>query len=160
MRAQDLTSIVVIVLGVIVAYAIAKGFRRGYDEKPAQPWGRGVGPPPGQQGSIIRPENLPPVLTRTYRGKPNEVEVLRAADAEALAGRRYFPSTQSYLEGQWGRGAWFGAVILLFVLGLGLPVLLYMVAVKPAGSLIVNYERRLESRNEPDVAPIWAGPPQ
>jgi len=125
---------------------------------PVQQWGSGVGPPPGQYGSVIPASGLPPVLTRTYAGKPNEVEVLRAADAEALEGRGYFPSSQSYIEGRWSRGAWVMAFLALTFL-LGILILAYMIAVKPAGTLTVIYERRLRSRAVSSAAAVPASPP-
>ena len=120
-----------------------------------QAWGSGVGPPPGQGGSVIRAEDLPPVLTRTYRGKPNDVEMLRAVDAEALARRGYFPSSQSFVEGQWSGAAWVLAVLACIFL-IGIFMLVYMIAAKPAGTLTVIYERRQHTSTAP---PATASPP-
>jgi hypothetical protein len=64
---------------------------------------------------VIRAEDLPPVLT----GKPNEVEILRRVDAEALAKRGYFPSSQSYVEGRWSGWVWVLAVVLILLFGSG-----------------------------------------
>jgi len=102
-----------------------------------------AGPPPAQNSRPgDRREDLPPVLTRTYHGKPNEVETQRAADAEVLARSWYFPTSQSYVEGRWSGGAWVLAFLAMVFL-IGIIILAYMIAAKPAGTLTVIYERRL-----------------
>ena len=156
----DIGPVELIIICVIAAI-IGSAFWRGSQSRASggagavQPWGSGVGPPPGQYGSVMPASSLPPVLTRTYRGKPHEVEDLRSVDAEALAKRGYFPSSLSYAPGEWSGGAWVLAVVLILLFGLGLLVLIYMVAVKPAGSLTVFYERR----TEPGIAPAVAASP-
>jgi hypothetical protein len=105
-------------------------------------WGSGVGPPPGQTGSVVQADRLPPVLTRTYHGKPDEVALLRQADADALASRGYYPTSQNYVEGRWSGGAWVLAVLACLLL-VGILVLFYMIAAKPAGDLTVIYERKV-----------------
>jgi len=82
-----------------------------------------------------------PVVTRTYRGKPEEIEAIRRADADSLAARGYYPKSQNYVPGSWGAGAWVLGVVLILLFGLGLLVLIYLVAVKPPGTLSVIYER-------------------
>jgi hypothetical protein len=134
--------LVVLILRRVAADAFGNEDRGDDPEGSPQPWGSGVGPPPGQPGTVIRAEDLPPVLTRTYTGKPNEVEILRSVDAEALEGRGYFPSSQSYIEGRWSGGAWVLAFLALIFL-VGILILAYMIAAKPAGTLTVIYERRL-----------------
>ena len=88
------------------------------------------------------PDELPPVFTRTYLGKPSEIEVRRTADAAQLAGRGYYPISSDYLYGEWGGWAWAIALLLVPAVGLGLLIILYMLAVKPSGTLTVNYDPR------------------
>ena len=133
------------ILVLVVAFVGWRFFIRPDPPVPTPPkatWGAGVGPSPGQAGSVIPPESLPPVLTRTYKGRPNEVEILRAVDAEALARRGYYPSSQTYLEGTWSGLAWVLAFLALIFL-IGIIILVYMIAAKPAGTLTVIYERRV-----------------
>lgn len=124
---------------------------------PSASWGAGVGPAPGQYGSVIPVEELPPVLTRTYRGKPGEVELLRTVDAEALAQRGYYPYSQSYVEGSWSGMAWVLAFLAMILL-VGIIILAYMIAAKPAGTLTVLYERRVPQPLTVMTAPIAALP--
>jgi uncharacterized membrane protein len=149
--------LVIVLLVINIGRTIAGGFRGGPDEddieESARAWGSGVGPAPGQAGPIIPAGNLPPVLTRTYFGKPSDVEILRAADAEALAKRGYFPSAQGYVEGQWGCGDFLGALLLCIFL-VGILIFIYMLIVKPGGTLTVTY-----ARTDPGVAAPTAVPP-
>ena len=88
-------------------------------------------------------EDPPPVLTRAYHGKPADVALQQEIDAQALALEHYYPTSENYQAGEWGSGAWALAALLILAFGLGLLVLIYLVAVKPAGYLTVIYERRV-----------------
>lgn len=88
----------------------------------------------------IQAPDLSPVVTRTYRGTPSEVEVLRSAEADLLAGQGYVQSSQSYLEGKWGFGSYLAALLLCFVV-VGFLILVYMLVMKPPGTLTVTYTR-------------------
>ncbi len=122
------------------------------DWSPLAKWGAGVGPEPGRIGPVIPPDQLPPVLTRTYHGRPGDVELLREADADALAQRGYYPTSQNYVPGYWSLSAWVFAFIALIFL-IGIVILAYMIATKPAGDLTVIYELR-------DPPPTVAGRPE
>jgi hypothetical protein len=50
------------------------------------------------------------------------------------------PAAQSWAGGQWGLGAFLAALVLCVVL-LGLLVFLYLLIVKPDGTLTVTYRR-------------------
>jgi hypothetical protein len=131
--------LVIVLLVINIGRTIAGGFRGGPDEddieESARAWGSGVGPAPGQAGPIIPAGNL------------------RAADAEALAKRGYFPSAQGYVEGQWGCGDFLGALLLCIFL-VGILIFIYMLIVKPGGTLTVTY-----ARTDPGVAAPTAVPP-
>jgi hypothetical protein len=75
-----------------------------------------------------------------YRGK-QQADAVAAFRADALelaeAGNR--PTSQSWAQGQWGGGA-FLIAILLFVVVIGIVIFIYMLLVKPAGTLTVTYE--------------------
>jgi hypothetical protein len=122
------------------------------------PWGSGIGPAPLQVGEVILESRLPPVLTRTYHGKPGAVAMLQGADAEALAKRHYYPSSQSYVEGRWSGVAWVLALLACLFL-VGILILFYMLADKPAGDLTVIYERRLPQSAPSAQQPIAAPAP-
>lgn len=63
------------------------------------------------------------------------------ADAARLAAQGYFPISQSWAPGAYGCGAFLLALLLCVVL-IGILVFIYMLIVKPAGTLSVTYEWR------------------
>ena len=75
-------------------------------------------------------------------GKPDRAALLFANDANTLAEHGYFPISQSYEPGQWGCGAFLVALLLCLVL-IGILVFIYMLVVKPDGTLTVTYEFRV-----------------
>ncbi len=83
-----------------------------------------------------------PTVVRIYRGR-QQADAITAfqADAAELAKRGYAPTTQSWAQGQWGCGA-FLVALLLFIVLIGLLVFIYMLLVKPEGTLTVTYEYR------------------
>ena len=113
--------------------------KRGY----LQPWGAGVGPPPGWYGPVIPPQRLPPVLSRTYEGTANTIRQLREVDAEALAARGYYPTSEVWIAQRRGWVTWLIAVLLILVL-VGLLIVIYYFA-NPTGVLTVTYTRRVET---------------
>ena len=84
----------------------------------------------------------PAILIRAYRGK-QQADALAAFEADALdlAVGGYHPVTQSWAPGQWGCGAFLVAILLCIVV-VGLIVFIYMLLVKPDGTLTVTYQRR------------------
>lgn len=90
----------------------------------------------------------PIVLARVYPGYHEAAVELFQMDAELLAAHGYFPVGQSYAAGRWRTSLVILAIILsLFVIGL--PLLAYMVAARPPGSLAVSYELRGRSATRP-----------
>jgi uncharacterized membrane protein len=81
----------------------------------------------------------PATLIRRYKGA-QQADALAAfeQDARELAKQGYEPVGQSWAEGQWGAAALLIALVLLVVL-VGLLILMYMLLVKPAGTLTVTY---------------------
>jgi hypothetical protein len=63
------------------------------------------------------------------------------ADAARLASQGYFPVSQSWAPGSYGCGAFLLALLLCVVL-IGILVFVYMLIVKPDGTLSVTYEWR------------------
>jgi hypothetical protein len=78
-------------------------------------------------------------LVRVYRGA-QQSDVVRAfqRDAAELAKSGYQPMSQSWAAGQWGCGGFLIALLLCFVL-IGFLVFVYMLVVRPAGTLTVTY---------------------
>ena len=88
------------------------------------------------------------VIIKTYRGSQAQATMLFQLDFIEMAAQRYFPTSQSWAPGQWAAGAFLIAVLLIFLFGLGLLILGYMLIVKPDGTLTVTYERRAASVEE------------
>jgi uncharacterized membrane protein len=92
----------------------------------------------------VQPEEPVPSgdsVVRVYRGK-QQADAVAAfrEDAERLALRGYQPTSQSWAPGQWGAGAFLIAVLLMIVL-IGFLIFLYLLIVKPEGTLTVTYAR-------------------
>jgi Uncharacterised protein family UPF0547 len=121
--------IVVILLGGIVWFVL---------------WQRGKAPETqrklADQSQLIHQR---PVIIKTYRGSQAEAAMRFQADSAEMAALGYFPISQSWAPGQWAAGAFIIAVLLIFLFGLGLLILGYMLIVKPAGTLTVTFERRI-----------------
>lgn len=81
-----------------------------------------------------------PIIVRTYRAKSQEAAASAfQADAAALAGKGYYPISQSWAQGSYGCGAFVVALLLAIVL-IGLLIFVYMLLVKPDGTLTVTYQ--------------------
>lgn len=90
--------------------------------------------------SAARPEELKgqlPVI-RVYRGTEAESYAQFDLDAALMADAGYLPTSQRWIAGQWSAGQFFVALLLCLIL-IGLLVFLYMLIVKPAGTLTVTY---------------------
>ncbi len=110
---------------IIVVIAIVYLIYRNQGETPkggtvAQPIGQGI-------------------VIREYKGKLTEATRLFQEDVPRMAASGYHPIAQQYQPGSWGCGA-FLVAILLWVILIGVLIFLYMVIVKPAGSLVVTYQ--------------------
>ena len=99
----------------------------------------------------------PPTFVRTYRGAQQvDTTVAFQKDAAELAKYGYTPTTQSWAQGQWGCGA-FLVALLLCILLIGFLVFIYMLLVKPVGTLTVTYTRN-ETVAAPTPAPVAISP--
>ena len=81
------------------------------------------------------------VIVKTYRGTQENATQLFKEDAVKMAANGYFPTSQSFAPGAYGCGAFLGALLLCFLI-VGFLVFIYMVLVKPDGTLSVTYELR------------------
>lgn len=85
------------------------------------------------------------IIVRTYKGSQSGAARAFQRDAEKLAAQGYYPISQSWAQGSWGCGAFIIGLLLALIL-IGIIVLIYMLLVKPAGTLTVTYEKRAVSR--------------
>ena len=82
---------------------------------------------------------LPLSIVREYKGKQQkDANSEFAKEAAQFAALGYVVTSQSWAPGQWGCGAFLVAIVLFIVL-VGILVFLYMLFVKPAGTLTVTY---------------------
>lgn len=81
------------------------------------------------------------VVVKTYRGTEQGASAQFQADAGKLAAQGYYPTAQVWAPGTYGCGAFLVALILSFVF-VGVLIFLYMLLVKPDGTLTVTYEFR------------------
>lgn len=88
-------------------------------------------------------------IVKKYRGKLEVATLLFEQDANKMEKENYFPVTQNYVPGSWGCMS-FLVALLLCVIVVGVLVFVYMLIVKPAGTLVVTYELKesLEKSNE------------
>lgn len=84
------------------------------------------------------------VVVKTYKG--NEAAAMQKFqdDAAKMAAKGYFPTSQSWVPGAYGCGEFLIALLLCVVL-IGILVFIYMLLVKPDGTLTVTYEFRSET---------------
>jgi hypothetical protein len=106
----------------------------------------------GQRLAETYKASQPESFFETYKGSQPQAIRRFQADAIEMASKGYFPTSQSWAPGQWGAGAYIVAVLLIFLFGLGILILGYMLIVKPDGTLTVTYERRAEEKTCPMCA--------
>jgi ribosomal protein L40E len=83
-------------------------------------------------------------LVKTYKGSQVAAQKAFLREAEKLAQKGYVPVSEKWGQGSWGLGDFILALILCFVL-IGFIIFIYMLIVKPAGTLTVTYQLKQES---------------
>jgi hypothetical protein len=81
------------------------------------------------------------IIVKAYKGKQGEATAEFQADARVMAAHGYIPVSQTWVPGSWGCGAFLVAALLVVIV-VGIIVFIYMLIVKPAGTLTVTYEYR------------------
>ena len=87
------------------------------------------------------------VITKSYIGKQDKANSLFQADSIKMAEHNYYPRSQNWSQGQYGCGAFLIALALFFVV-IGFLVFIYMLIVKPDGTLSVTYELKETSETK------------
>jgi hypothetical protein len=95
--------------------------------------------------AIFRMPQRKAIKIRTYKGR-NQADAMAAyqAGAAEMATQGYFPVSQSWAPGAYGCGSFLVALLLCFIL-VGVLVFIYMLIVKPEGTLTVTYALRAGS---------------
>jgi hypothetical protein len=102
--------------------------------------------------------NPPLVLVRTYRGSQAQTARSFGKDAADLANEGYFPTSQTWAPGSYGCGAFLVALLLCIFL-IGILIFIYMLLVKPPGTLSATYQLSPEAvrlRQAPPPPPASA----
>jgi hypothetical protein len=94
------------------------------------------------------------IIIKTYKGKQSQTAERFRADAIEMAARGFFPKVQSWAPGQWRGGDFLAAFLLCFFL-IGFIALVYMLIVRPDGTLTVTYERQTNPAEE-KICPMCA----
>jgi len=99
-------------------------------------------------------------IVRTYRGhQQSDVVKEFKRDAARLSEIGYIPTSQSWAAGQWGGGAWLAALLLCVIL-LGTLIFIYMIIVKPEGTLTVTYSLDGSAARPQEPVPSVPASPQ
>ena len=122
--------LLLLLLAVIVAVALYRGQRSGQRSKKLE-------------ASAIKSG----IVIRKYQGSEERALRLYQDDAIEMAAKGLFPISQSWAPGQWGAGPFIIALLLCFLI-IGIIVFIYLLVVKPPGTLTVTYERRSASAEE------------
>lgn len=77
-------------------------------------------------------------IVKTYRGSQQNAIVAFQSDSMKMAAERYYPTSQAWAPGAYGCGSFIVALLLCFIL-IGFLIFLYMIIVKPNGTLTVTY---------------------
>lgn len=99
--------------------------------------------PPGKEPIVLNKQGSRDVIIRTYTGSQDSATAQFQTDSAKMAAQGYFPTSQSWAPGSYGCGS-FILALLLCVIVVGVLVFIYMLLVKPAGTLTVTYERQVK----------------
>lgn len=101
-----------------------------------------AGPSGWQGGARVPAPGTDPysVVVRRYQGSQGETANAMQYDAQQMAAAGYRIVAQSYAPGQWGAIAFLVALVLCLFL-IGFLIFVYLLIVKPAGTLTVTYQR-------------------
>ena len=78
------------------------------------------------------------ILVEAYKGKQREATACFQAHSIVMAAEGYLPTWQSWAPGEWAREAYIVAVLLIFLFGIGILFLAYLLIVEPEGILTVT----------------------
>lgn len=84
--------------------------------------------------------NEGPTVVRVYKGSIETASADAAEHAPLMAQAGYREVSRVYTPGSWGCGAFLVALVLAFLL-IGILIFIYLIVVKPAGSLVVTYTK-------------------
>ena len=90
------------------------------------------------------------VIVKTYKGSQSTATAEFQKDAVVMAKMGYYPTTQNYAQGSYGCGAFILALVLCFVI-IGVLIFIYMLIVKPDGTLSVSFELKSATQEQKNI---------
>ncbi|QIR16642.1 zinc ribbon domain-containing protein [Shewanella aestuarii] len=96
------------------------------------------------------------IVVKRYVGKQEVAINAFKDDAERMASDGYVPTNQTWAEGSYGCGGFLIALLLCFIF-VGILVFIYMLIVKPDGTLTVTYEKQSEKSIQAPDDPVETG---
>lgn len=102
----------------------------------------------------IRARQSTSTIIRSYNAKQNVAITIYEKEAAKLALEGFEPVNQIWEDGQWGCLAFLVALFLCFGF-IGIPILLYLIIVKPAGTLTVTYKRVAPPKDTTEVSATY-----
>ena len=97
---------------------------------------------PAESADKPKLSDTPSLIVKAYEGKQGKVTARLQADSIAMAAGGYFPTWQNWAPGERAREAYVVAALLIFLFGIGILILAYLLIVEPDGTLTVTYERQ------------------
>jgi Uncharacterised protein family UPF0547 len=79
------------------------------------------------------------IIVKTYKGSQSVATSAFQKDADKMAQTGYYPTSQNFAQGSYGAIGFLIALLLCFVF-IGIVIFIYMLLVKPDGTLSVTYE--------------------
>ena len=95
------------------------------------------------EGMIKTKSLIQKVIVKNYKGTQSDATRYFKRDSVKMAERGYYPTSQNWSSGSYGFGSFFIALLLCIIL-IGVLVFIYMLIVKPDGTLSVTYEFKKE----------------
>ena len=89
-------------------------------------------------------KKLQKVIVRNYKGSQSDAIKYFKRDSLKMSEKGYYPTSQNWSPGSYGCGSFILALLLCIVL-IGILVFIYMLIVKPDGTLSVTYELKKEN---------------
>ena len=89
-------------------------------------------------------KKLQKVIVRNYKGTQSDATGNFKRDSVKMAEKGYYPTSQNWSPGSYGCWSFILALLLCIIL-IGILVFIYMLIVKPDGTLSVTYELKKEN---------------
>jgi len=97
-----------------------------------------------EKSEVKTEKKLQKLIVRNFKGTQIEATRNFKRDSVKMAEKGYYPTSQNWSPGSYGYGSFILALLLCIIL-IGILVFIYMLIVKPNGTLSVTYELKKEN---------------